>query len=220
MIQPDKIIRSARRTLAVRIDSFGTVTVRAPKHCDEGRIFAFLREKEAWILRKKAEMQGAGMQLPPEDLDGYVFLLLGKNCVIRLYDGDNIRYVADKNELFLPRKNARKRLVGWLKENAQRIFAQVTENKAREMGVSYQSVRISVAKSLWGVCTAENAIRYTFRLLYAPKEIIEYVVTHELAHVRHKNHSSAFWQEVETYCPDCKQKRKWLKTHGILMEIF
>ena len=74
MLQPDKIIRSNRKTLSVCVDVFGAVTVRAPRRCDEKRIFAFLQEKESWILRKKAEMQGAGMCLPPENLDGYTFL--------------------------------------------------------------------------------------------------------------------------------------------------
>ena len=220
MIQPDKIIRSDRKTLSVCIDCFGNVTVRAPRRCDTARIFAFLQEKEAWILRKKAERTGAGMALPPEDLDGYEFSLLGKNCKIHLYEKSKIAFDAEENQLFLPRKNARERLKKWLKENAKRILTILTEQKAKEMQTTYQSVSITSAKSRWGSCSYENAIRYTFRLLYAPREIMEYVVVHELAHTKHKNHSKAFWQEVERFEPAWKQKRKWLKTHGIFMEIF
>jgi predicted metal-dependent hydrolase len=88
------------------------------------------------------------------------------------------------------------------------------------MGVSYQSVSVTSARSRWGSCSGKNAIRYSFRLLYAPKEVIEYVTVHELAHTKHKNHSKAFWAEVATYVPDWKSKRNWLKTHGWLMEIF
>ena len=220
MIQPDKIIRSARRTLAVSIDAFGNVTVRAPYRCAEERIFAFLQEKEGWIARKKSERAGAGMRLPPENLDGYVFSLIGKDCTICLFDETRIRFDEQNQRLFLPREKAKARLIVWLKDNAKRIFTQLTAQKAQEMGVRYKSVGVSSAKTRWGSCTAENAIRYTYRLLYAPKEIIEYVITHELAHVRHKNHSAAFWREVERYCPDCKQKRKRLKAQGFWMEIF
>ena len=71
MVKPDKIIRSDRKTLAITIDSANRLIVRAPKKCGEERIFAFLREKENWILRKKAERAGAGIDLPPENLNGY-----------------------------------------------------------------------------------------------------------------------------------------------------
>jgi hypothetical protein len=91
---------------------------------------------------------------------------------------------------------------------------------AKEMGVSYRSITITSAKTRWGSCSGENALRYTFRLLYCPKEIIDYVVVHELAHTLQHNHSKQFWQVVERYIPDWKTRRKWLKDHGILMEIF
>lgn len=171
-------------------------------------------------MRKRAKMAGADMQLPPEDLHGYEFLLLGKTCKIYLDDGTNIRFDAQNGRLYLPKKNARVRLVKWLKENALRIFLQVTSEWAARMGVQAKSVAVSSAKSRWGSCSADNSIRYTFRLLYAPKEIIEYVAVHELAHIRHKNHSPRFWQEVASYIPDWKNRRDWLKYRGALLQIF
>ena len=220
MITPDKIIRSHRKTLAVCIDNFGNVIVRAPKRLSQKHIFDFLAEKEAWIRSKKEEKRGLGMRLPTEDLDGYSFLLLGKNCRIALSEGKKITFDNVNGVLALPKNNAKNRLIKWLKENAKRIFTELTVQKALQMGVSFQSVGISSAKTRWGTCSAENKIRYTFRLLYAPKEVIEYVVVHELAHVRYKNHSASFWKEVEKYVPDWKTRRKWLKDYGALMEIF
>lgn len=220
MIQPDKIIRSNRKTLAVCISPFGEVTVRAPKTCDTARIFAFLEAKEKWILRQKAKTAGAGMRLPPENLHGFTFLLLGRDCRILLHGGRDIRFDRDTGSLYLPERNARARLQKWLKENALRIFTEATENAAKRMGVSYKSVRVTSAKTRWGSCSGENAVRYSFRLLYAPKEVIEYVVVHELAHTKQKNHSPKFWREVEKFDPAWRQKRAWLKTHAYLMEIF
>ena len=220
MIQPDKIVRSNRKTLAISVDTLGRLIVRAPKKCAEDRIFAFLQEKESWILRKQAERKGAGMPLPPENLDGYTFLLLGNLTTIFLYDEKKVGYDSDNNRIFLPRERAKERLLKWLKENAKRILTTVTQRKAAEMGLSYKSLSITSAKTRWGTCSGDNALRYTFRLLYCPKEVIDYVVVHELSHIRHKNHSRLFWQEVEKYIPDWKARRKWLKSHGILMEIF
>lgn len=220
MIQPDEIIRSRRKTLAITVDSFGRLIVRAPKRCSEARIFAFIQEKESWILRKKAEREGAGIQLPPENLNGYRLLLLGKECTIYVVPTSKVGYDAEENVIYLPENNPRERLIKWLKNNAKRIFSEVTARTAERMGTSYPSIMVTSARGRWGSCSANNALHYSFRLIYAPKEVIEYVVVHELAHTKHKNHSKAFWAEVATYVPDWKQKRNWLKLHGGLMEIF
>ena len=220
MIKPDEIIRSNRKTLAIAIDPFGRLIVRAPKTCSLERIFHFISQKEQWILQKQAQMAGAGMRLPPENLNGYVFMLLGKECKIILTDNRNVLFDEKSYTLYLPTKNAKQRLIKWLKENGKRIFTIVTERKAQEMGVKIQSVELSSAKGKWGSCSYDNKIRYAYRLIYAPREIIEYVVVHELSHVRHKNHSKAFWTEVAKYTPDWKAKRQWLKTHGYLLELF
>ena len=220
MIAPDVLIRSNRKTLAISIDRFGRLIVRAPNNCGRERIFAFIKEKEGWILRQKAKMQGAGMRLPPENLDGYEFLVLGKMRKIVLTDDSKIRLDEERGLLYLPQKNTRRRLVAWLKENAERIFTKVTEQKAREMGISYTSVSIGSAKKRWGSCNSNGEIHFTFRLLYAPKEVVEYVIVHELAHIRQMNHSKLFWAEVEKYCADWKNRRAWLKNNSIVLEIF
>ena len=220
MIKPDEIIRSRRKTLAITVDAFGRLIVRAPLHCSEQRIFAFLAEKESWIVRKISEKKGAGIELPPENLHGYSMMILGKQCTIYVVDTPNIAYDGEKGRVYVPLKNPKEYLVKWLKENAKRIFTQVTADTAKRMGVTYKSVGINSARSRWGSCTGENGIHYTFRLLYAPKAVVEYVIVHELAHTKHHNHSKEFWSEVAKFVPDWKTKRAWLKRHGALMEVF
>ena len=219
MIQPDQIIRSKRKTLSVSIDHFSRVTVRAPYRCDEKRIFAFLAEKEEWIVRKKQEIAKAGMRLPPENLNGYKLLLLGEFYTLCVDTDKRVRLSSEEKTLYLPIEKTRERLVKWLKENAKRIFSEITQSKAQEMCVKVKSISVTSAKTRWGSCSAENAIRYSFRLLYMEKPLIEYVIVHELAHITHKNHSSAFWREVEKFIPDWREKRKRLKGLGAYMEV-
>ena len=220
MLQPDEIIRSNRTTLAISVDAFGRLIVRAPKRCAKERIFAFVQDKEAWILRKRAERQEAAIVLPSEDLNGYELTLLGKKYRLCVTDAKRIVVEEDGLTILLPENNPREKLRKWLKENAKRIFTHTTERTAEKMNVHYQSVTVTSARGRWGSCSFNNALHYSFRLLYAPKEIIEYVVVHELSHTKHKNHSAAFWSEVSKYVPDWKEKRAWLKRHGGLMEIF
>ncbi len=160
------------------------------------------------------------MQLPPENLDGYTFYILGEPTTITLFDGKKVGYDAENHRVYLPSDKPRERLIQWLKNNARRILTTVTERQAARMGVSYASVTVTSTTGRWGSCSSEGKIRYTFRLLYCPREIIEYVVVHELAHIRHLDHSKAFWQEVEGYVPEWKACRRWLQEYAILMEIF
>ena len=220
MIELTRIVRSKRKTLALMVTHKGEVIARAPKAMSEERIQAFVRQKQAWLEKQLWKIRGAGIELPSGNLDGYAFLLLGERYEIRLTEEKNIRLDGQLKILYLPQKNGEKRLIAWLKENALRILTGRTAEWAKRMGVAYQSVSVSSAKTRWGSCTADNKIRYTYRLLYAPREVVEYVIVHELAHTKYKNHGKAFWAFVEGYIPDWKSRRKWLKERGGLMEIF
>ncbi|MBQ8884969.1 MAG: M48 family metallopeptidase [Clostridia bacterium] len=223
-LKPYQIIRSDRKTLAVLIDAFGRVVVRAPKRMSEERIFSFLRKKRAWILKHKARGIGKDITLPSENLDGFTFYLIGRWTTIRLYPGEKICFQSGfdgaNDIVYLPQRDSRKRLVKWLKENAERIFSEAAERWARRMGISYPSLKITATKKCWASCMPDNALNFSFRLLYAPKETIEYVVVHELSHIFEKNHSKAFWAVVERYLPDYKKRREWLKLNRAVLQIF
>ena len=87
----------------------------------------------------------------------------------------------------------------------------LTSRYAEIMGVSFSGVRVTSAKKRFGSCSPENGICYSWRLMQYPREAVEYVVVHELAHVRHKNHSAAFYREVERYLPDWRMRAELLK---------
>ncbi len=236
-IVPDECVRSNRKTLSICVDGQGRLIVRAPMRCGEEQIAAFLQEKEKWIVKKQTERRENSILLPSDNLDGYSFLLLGEKVTISLTEGKRILYFGEKvtisltegkrilyfakeKQLYLPSDKPKERLVKWLKENAKRIFRKVTDEYAEKMGVRYTSISVTSARTRWGSCSANNVLRYTFRLLYCPRELIEYVVVHELAHIRYKNHSKAFWTEVEKFIPDCKLRRRQLKQYGGVMDIF
>ncbi len=218
-IVPDSVIRSRRKTLSVSVNALGQVIVRAPLRYPEEKIRAFLAEKEGWIFKHKQRMAQADIQLPNEDLDGYALPLLGERYCITLDDGKRLRLLTAEKRILLPRENAEEKLRRWLKENAKRIFTAATALRAEEMGTPYKSVSITSATTRWGCCTGDNRLRFSFRLLYAPKDVIDYVIVHELCHTLHHNHSKAFWLAVEEVLPDYKQKRKWLKDRGALLKI-
>lgn len=90
---------------------------------------------------------------------------------------------------------------------------------AEKMGVEYNRISINKAKTRWGSCSAKGNINFTYRLLFAPQEAIDYVIVHELAHLKEMNHSKKFWSIVEEILPDYKQRRKLLREHQMKVEI-
>ncbi len=82
------------------------------------------------------------------------------------------------------------------------------------MGVEFKKLTVRNTVSRWGSCSRAGNISFSLRLILAPPEILDYVIVHELAHLKHHNHSNSFWAMVETYCPKAKQKRKWLRDNG------
>ncbi|MCS7122892.1 MAG: M48 family metallopeptidase, partial [Candidatus Micrarchaeota archaeon] len=83
----------------------------------------------------------------------------------------------------------------------------------------YNRVRITNARRRWGSCSSSNNLNFSWRLIMAPLEVIDYVVVHELVHTRIKNHSKAFWRMVEAVMPDYDRQRRWLRENGHMLKI-
>lgn len=99
-------------------------------------------------------------------------------------------------------------------EQAKEIIPVKAEHYASVLGVNYGRITIRNQKTRWGSCSSKQNLNFNCLLLRAPEEILDYVVVHELCHIRHMDHSKAFWTEVEKILPDYKKRRKWLKDNG------
>ena len=97
------------------------------------------------------------------------------------------------------------------KKQARSVLTSLTEHYAALMGVTYEKISVTSAKTRFGSCSKKGSINYSWRLMLYPKEAWEYVVVHELCHLKHFDHSAAFWQTVEKYLPDYKERQKLLK---------
>ncbi len=101
-----------------------------------------------------------------------------------------------------------------LAERAKITFPELVSRYANIIGVSYGRVTIRHQKTRWGSCSSKGNLNFNCLLMLAPQDVIEYVVVHELCHIKQMNHSKAFWAEVEKILPDYKDSVKWLKTEG------
>lgn len=100
------------------------------------------------------------------------------------------------------------------KERIKDKIAKRVSHYEQIMGLSANHITIKNQKTRWGSCSSKKNLNFNYRLAYMPQEILDYVVIHELAHLRHMNHSKQFWALVEQYLPDYRERRRWLKEYG------
>ena len=205
-----------RRTVGLKITADGLV-VHAPK-----RIFAFqlnqiLQEKSGWIL-SKLQAREANQVDALNWVDGEHLLYLGQDIGLTIVQNpSNKALVFDANTLIMATPTPdnqvliQRKVVQWYQKQAALDFSRRLTILAAKLGVPTPPLTLSNAKSRWGSCNSRGEVRLNWRLLQAPPPIINYVICHELAHLKQMNHSAKFWAVVESLFPDYKQAEKALK---------
>lgn len=236
-------LRQGRRhSIGFIVGSEG-LSVNAPKWVGTVHLEAALREKEAWILRKLAEQRERQRRLQSARVDwrdGAVIPFLGKpvvvvldahavagsgGCMLRNTDAGAGAHGGPSGvpratlHIGLPDGAApqqiRDAVLGWLQRQARRVFEERCEHFARQLGVRYTRLGLSSAQTRWGSASAKGSIRLNWRLIHLSLPTIDYVVAHELAHLREMNHSPQFWDVVRSVLPDYERSRGTLK-EGVL----
>ncbi|MEM9638697.1 MAG: SprT family zinc-dependent metalloprotease [Pseudomonadota bacterium] len=203
--------RSARaKRISLRISQLdGRVTLTLPKRVPDRDALHFAREKESWIRKHLAArgedvVVGIGTQLP---VGGQLHQVVA---------GKGRRVQFDAGRVAVPGlpERAGRRLAGHLKEVARARLAEASDDYAARLDKPYSAITLRDTRSRWGSCTAEGRLMYSWRLILAPPDVLDYVVAHEVAHLAEMNHSPAFWAQVTRIYGDYAGPRTWLRTHG------
>lgn len=215
--------RRGRRGVGLKVDEEG-LTVSAPSTMPLARIEAFARESERWILKKIAEWSGRKVA-PVEFCEGERLQFLGGGLQLRLATGSRARVDRRDGELFVVTRGAqpdevRRAVVRWYKRIAHEYLGERLRSLSQAARLAPPALVISSAMGRWGSCNTRREVRLAWRLMKAPADLLDYVICHELAHLRHMNHSSAFWAEVERQCPDYRQRRARLYATDHLYRTF
>ncbi len=204
------LMRTDRRTVAIRILADGTVEVRAPRRLSKKAIENFIFEKKDWIEKHRQEI----LSRKPEDIQSRRILFKGEWYDMQPTDRDIVGF---DGQCFYasPSLTAEELVTGMealMKKLAKQYLVPQTMQKAVEMGLCPQKIGITSAKTKWASCTGATNINFSWRLMAAPPDVIDYVIVHELCHMTEMNHSNRFWALVERQCPDWKALRDKLPT--------
>lgn len=223
---PVIIKRSQKRqkSIAILIHPEGKIVVRAPYHTSEMFIYDLIRKREKWIKEKIAALSVARAEagFEHEWVSGKKILFLGKvysldvgtvlvkkgACQLR----DQILFVSLTIRGYLKQQEqCKKQVEAWYRQQAEQILNERSLHFAARLGVKPAGIIIRYQKQRWGTCDQHNVIRYNWQIVKAPLCLIDYLVVHELAHIRMKNHSPAFWAIVASMLPDYLERRRALK---------
>lgn len=205
-----------RRSIGLRIDDRG-LTVSMPLRAPEKWLHSVLQDKAHWVVEK---LDGWQMRKVEETrwADGETIPYLGELLTLRVVSslfaaspqrrGSELWvFVANDSEA----SQIEHAVTNWYRHEAEQSFKERVAHYAPLLDVAPRSVRLSAAKTQWGCCTAHGAVRLNLQLIKLPLRLIDYVVVHELAHLREMNHSAAFWSVVGSACPDYVKLRRELK---------
>lgn len=213
-----KIIRSRRKTVAIIVSARGEVTVRAPLRASRAAIEAFVNDKQGWIHDRLVEVSKRQSQSPAHRFAaGEVFPFQGRFYPLELVESERPALELTGGAFRLAKawhKQAGKTFANWYRAQARILVQARVEYFARVNGFNYKMLRISSARTRWGSCSSRGTLSFSWRVAALPPEVLDYVVVHELCHLRQPNHSPAFWTEVERVQHDFRQQRKALAGWG------
>jgi len=219
-------IRSSRRrkTLSLHIKEDGKIVVYTPYRTPESEIERFIREKERWILKKLSEKRNAITPTEKEFFAGEEFLYLGEVYPLELdhypSQGSSLRLSFGK---FILSQgcvdDARGLFIEWYKREAKDKLPERVHYYSNKYQLFPKGVRITSAQSRWGSCSRDDQLCFSWRIMMAPLDVIDYVLLHELAHIKEKNHSTRFWNYLGSLLPDYKGRRRWLRDNAKLLRF-
>lgn len=199
--------RAKRLSLRVsRLD--GRVTLTMPHRAPAREGIAFLRTKEAWLRGHLQDMQPAitvnvGQRVPFQ----------GRDLTVAAGTGRRVRLSDEKIEVSSTAPAA-PQIKAFMRHQARNALVQASDRFALQLGRSYTRLSVRDTRSRWGSCSSTGTLMYSWRLIMAPTDVLDYVAAHEVAHLVEMNHQPAFWSVVEQLCPDYRIHRKWLRENG------
>lgn len=215
-----------RKTLEVQIKDDGQVHVCVPYGTSESDIECFLRQRALWIKQHSFRRIKQYERAVKRYEHGALFWFLGRQFPLHVTTFSKkriqIEFTIDHWVVMLPKDiddiegRVKKKLWAWYEEQAKEVFGVRLFHYARLMKENPQSILIRKQKRIWGCCDkTRGIISLNWQLIQAPLHVIDYVIVHELAHLKHANHSARFWNRVAQFYPDYDQAKQWLKAHQV-----
>jgi len=214
-------------TFALCIEPTGEVLVRAPFHTPQSRLSEVVESKRGWIIKKLRSLDNIYPVVKKEFVSGESFPYLGRHLRLKIRQDHRtnkpmVNIGRGRLEVLLnttsngrSAEEIRGAVVFWYKAEAARYIPERVRIYAKKMGLAEPGILIRNQQKIWGSCNAKGVLRFNWRMMMAPVSLIDYVVVHELCHLKHNNHAAPFWKYLHTVMPDYEKRKEALRKNGI-----
>jgi predicted metal-dependent hydrolase len=226
MTIPYHIIKSKRIKTSEIIVESDKVMIRTPLNKSQSDIEGIISGKASWILKKQKEYKETIPQIiKPTYEEGSTLPYLGRNYPIRILKNQpeyNIKFCDGEFTIEIKSSKAslakiKKLYEDWLIETAELVFKHKVDEYSKKLGVKVKKIIIKNLKNRWGSMTKEGSINLNVNLLKGPQDVLDYIILHELCHLKIKEHSHHYWGRIYKYMPDYQQKIDWLNVNANTM---
>ncbi|HMK38121.1 MAG TPA: SprT family zinc-dependent metalloprotease [Bacteroidota bacterium] len=217
-------VRASRRArgVSLRIRDAHHVEVVVPVHHVAPLPESVLRRHAGWIIRTFDRLRRAGAaQAETPFATGTRLLLLGAERTIRITREDRRRpsITLSESEIIVrltreSPEDIRPLLGRWIRSRASSVIPARVAELNRQWNFPYASITVRNQRTRWGSCSRKGALSFNWRLTILPPDVADYLICHELAHLKYLDHSPRFWALVERICPSFRQSERWLRRHG------
>ncbi len=216
-----QLIRSKRRrkTISLHIKEDGRIVVYVPYHTPKGEIEKFIKEKQSWVVKKISEKEKLTREPRKAFIPGETFLYLGESYPLEIGDTHpkGLQLKLSFGKFLIDQGHAAKAedlFTQWYKREAKEKIQERVRYFSNRLQLFPKGSKITSAQYRWGSCSRDNRLSFSWRMIMAPLSVIDYVLIHELVHIKEKNHSRRFWIALESILPDYRKHRLWLKENG------
>lgn len=227
--------KAFRRSISISLKPDAPIRVKASIKTPLAKIEAFLLEKEAWIEKHMLNFQILKEKFPKKQLvQSETFPFLGENLSLRFVPTPLKQVFFSRHEKFLQLHLPEQtwnlinddelqkyfpQLLKFYQREAEKLIQERIQIWSTQMQLFPKALKFRNQKTRWGSCTSRGSIQINWRLIGAPLEVIDYILIHELAHLKHMNHSKDFWALVEQHCPELNTHETWLKENQALLDF-
>jgi predicted metal-dependent hydrolase len=207
-----------RKTLEIAVDRDGGLLLYVPNRHESSVVSNFVRRKRLWIFTKLAERNALRRPAATKDyVSGEGFLYLGRSYRLLLVNKQKVPVKLEGGRLKMLRSAAndgRSHMARWYSDRGQEWLRRRVLRVAPKMGVTPIGISVRDLGYRWGSCTNRGKLYFHWKCMTLPPQFVDYVITHELAHLTEPRHTSAFWLALERAMPDFKARKRWLAEHA------
>lgn len=212
-----------RKTVSIFIERDGSVRVLAPASATDEKIEAAIKSKEYLIFTKLAKWKELNQgKVKREYVNGQSFLYLGRNYRLKLTENQDIALKIKGGFFLLDKKylpQAEKVFKKFYKEKALLKIQERIKVYEDKFSIKPTSIKVLELRNRWASCTSTKGLNFNWKCVMAPVAVLDYIIMHEMVHLKYPNHSADFWNELDKKMPNFREQENWLKRNGVKMSL-